>query len=143
MINIYIHNEEKKELGFAFYLFGLDQYKIDYDLYDSSFKMNEYLQSSKGDILGINIERFLNFCRERIINSTFLISEAIDKINKATQWRISHKHEYEKFLNLVVRGKHMFKDLVNAFDDGEDKVRAIMMYEIMIQFVEKELDVSK
>lgn len=143
MINVYIYDEEKRELGFAFYLFGNEQYRIDYDVYDSVIHMKDYFQGSKSDLLGINIERFLNFCKEHLKNGTFLIDEAIDKIGKATKWRVSHKQEYNKFLNLVVRGKHMFKDLVNAFNDGENKVIALMMYEIMFQFVESELDVGK
>jgi len=140
MINVCIYNEKKKELGFTFYLFGNEQYVIDYDKYKSSFDMKEYLEQSKADILGINIERFVTHCNLYISNPTFLAEEATENLAKATRWRANNRGDHKKFLNLVLRGRSMFNDLVNAFDEGDRKVRALMMCEMIMKFVEDELD---
>ena len=139
MINIAVNDKESKVLGFAFYLFGRQEYVFDYDNYETEFEMTNYFISSKSDILGINLERFVNFCREGLPAKTILIEESIEKLNKATKWRVKNKDKYKEFLNLVLRGRSLMKDLVHAQVENDKKVKAIMMYKIITNFVEDEL----
>jgi hypothetical protein len=142
MINTYIYNKEKKVLGFTFFLFENDQFVIDYDTYDSVVDMDVYYRTSKSDVLGINIERFIRYCNDSIDSDTILIQEATNDLNKATRWRVKHKEKYKDFLELVIRAKTKMRDLVNS-TDGVERQRAYMMYKIMIDFAKKELEIIK
>jgi len=143
MINIAVNDKESKVLGFAFYLFGRQEYVYDYDNYETEFEMINYLISSKSDILGIKLERFVRICSEGLPAKTILIEESVTNLYKATKWRVKNKTEYKKFLNLVLRGRSMMKDLVDAQTEHDKKIKAIMMYKIIINFVEDELKDDK
>ena len=142
MINVYINNEEKKLLGFTFYLFGSDEFCMDYDKYDSAVDMNRYLITSKSDILGINIERFIEYCRNNAEAKTVLIDEAIHDLEKATLWRSKNRAKYKDFLSLTKRGDNKLKALVNTLQ-GEEKKIALMMYLTIKQFIESEIIFNK
>ena len=142
MINTYIYNKEKRVLGFTFYLFENEQFVIDYDTYKSSLDMDIYYRTSKSDVLGINLERFIRYCKDNIGTSTILIEEAVSDLNKGTRWRVKNKEKYKEFLEFVIRAKTKMRDLVNG-TDGDEKIRAYMMYKIMIDFAKKELEIIK
>jgi len=139
MITTYIYNKEKNTLGFIFYLFENNQFVNDYDVYRSSVDMDVYFRTSKSDILGINLERFIKYCNDSIDSDTILIQEATIMLNKATLWRVKNKEKYKDFLELVIRAKTKMRDLVNA-TDGQERVEAYMMYKVMIDFTKKELE---
>jgi len=143
MINIAVNDKDSKVLGFAFYLFGRQEYVYDYDNYETEFEMANHLISSKSDILGINIERFVRICSEGLPAKTILIEESIEKLRKATKWRVKNKDKYKEFLNLVLRGRSLMKDLVHAQVEHDKKVKAIMMYKIIMNFVEDEVKDDK
>lgn len=137
MINIYIQNKEKCILGFTFHLFEGEHYRIDYDKYSDSVEMEQYLKTSKGDILGINIERFISFCDQNLTSKTILITEAFSDIRKATSWRANNRDQYEKFISFVLRAESKLIDIVNS-QQGENKVKAIMMCKMIIDFAKSE-----
>lgn len=138
MINLYVYNEEKKILGFTFYLFGHQEYVVDYDKYPDVVDMNRYFEGAKGDIVGINLEKFISFCNSNAKGRTVLIDEAISDLKKATKWRAKNREEYKKFLNLVIRGENKLIDLVNA-QEGDDKIKAFMMYKVLTNFIKEEV----
>jgi len=138
MINTYIYNKEKKTLGFIFYLFENNQFVNDYDTYESVADMDVYYRTSKSDILGINLERFIRYCNDSIDLDTILIQEATEMLNKAALWRSKHREKYKEFLEMMIRAKTRMRDLVNA-TDGPERIRAYMMYKVMIDFVKDEL----
>ncbi len=138
MINVYIEDKKNNVLGFNFYLFGSDKFVTDYDKYKDFVDMNNYLETSKSDILGINIESFLIYCEKNMMNTTHLIEESIRKLKRLNEWRVRHRYEYYRFLEFVIKGKSMFKDLVNTVNKDK-KTKAIMMYYIIIDFAEKEV----
>lgn len=140
MITTYIYNKEKNTLGFIFYLFENNQFVNDYDVYRSSVDMDVYFRTSKSDILGINLERFIRYCNDSIDSDTILIQEATNMLNKATLWRTKNKEKYKDFLELVIRAKTKMRDLVNA-TDGQERTRSYMMYKVMIDFAKKELEI--
>lgn len=139
MIKVYINNQEKKILGFTFYLFEGDKFVIDYDKYNCIVDMERYLRDSKGDILGINIERYVSFCECKMKSKTILIEEALNDLKKATKWRANNREKYNDFLSLIKRGENKMKDLVNS-QEKENKKKALMMYCMIIDFVNNELD---
>lgn len=138
MIKTYIYNKEKKTLGFIFYLFENNQFVNDYDTYESVVDMDVYYRTSKSDILGINLERFIRYCNDSIDSDTILIQEATEMLNKAALWRSKHREKYKEFLEMMIRAKTRMRDLVNA-TDGPERIRAYMMYKVMIDFVKDEL----
>ncbi len=44
MINIAVNDKESKVLGFAFYLFGSQEYVFDYDNYETEFEMTNAIR---------------------------------------------------------------------------------------------------
>lgn len=139
MINTYIYNKEKKTLGFIFYLFENNQFVNDYDTYESVVDMDVYYKTSKSDILGINLERFIRYCNDSIDSDTILIKEATEMLNKAALWRSKHREKYKDFLEMMLRAKTRMRDLVNA-TDGPERIKAYMMYKVMIDFIKMELN---
>ena len=91
MINKYIYDTKTNTLGFTFWLFDNQQFVIDHDTYKDSIDMKYYFQGSKSDILGINIETYIIYCKKYITSTTVLIDESIEKLKKLTHWRIKHK----------------------------------------------------
>lgn len=142
MINTYIYNKEKKVLGFTFFLFENEKFVIDYDVYESVLDMDIYYRTSKSDVLGINLERFIRYCNDSVESSTILIQEATEELNKATRWRTKNKEKYPEFLEFIIRAKTKMRDLVNS-TDGVERQKAYMMYKIMIDFAKKELEIIK
>ena len=139
MINTYIYNKEKKTLGFIFYLFENNQFVNDYDTYESVVDMDVYYKTSKSDILGINLERFIRYCNDSIDSDTILIQEATEMLNKAALWRSKHREKYKDFLEMMLRAKTRMRDLVNA-TDGPERIKAYMMYKVMLDFIKMELN---
>jgi len=139
MINTYIYNKEKKTLGFIFYLFENNQFVNDYDTYESVVDMDVYYRTSKSDILGINLERFISYCNDSIDSDTILIKEATEMLNKAALWRSKHREKYKDFLEMMLRAKTRMRDLVNA-TDGPERIKAYMMYKVMLDFIKMELN---
>lgn len=138
MIHIYINNKEKKVLGFTFHLFEGEKYVIDYGVYKDHVEMERYLESSKGDVLGINLERFINFCSKNMESKTVLIKEAISDLKKGTNWRSRNRDEYKKFINFVIRADSKMIDLVNS-QENENRHKAFMMYKMLTEFVRSEV----
>jgi len=138
MIHIYIHNKEKNVLGFTFHLFEGEKYVVDFDTYEDTIRMDRYLQDSKGDVLGINLERFIGFCDSNMKSETVLIQEAISDLRKGTSWRAKNRAEYKKFLNFVIRADSKLIDLVNS-QEGENRHKAFMMYKMLMEFVKSEV----
>lgn len=138
MINLYLYNKEKNILGFTFHLFEGEKYVIDHDSYKDSVEMSRYFESSKCDILGINLERFISFSERNITSKTILIEESISDLQKAVKWRSKNKYEYNKFLDLIIRGESKLMTLVHALH-SEEQVRAYAMYKILTDFVKEEL----
>lgn len=141
MINVYINNKERNLLGFTFYLFDNSQFVMDYDKYDNYSDLERYLKESKGDILGINMEKYVRFCEENAgENITILIKESVSDLKKALSWRAKHRDKYNEFINLAKRGESKLKELVNS-QSGENKKKALMMYCMIMDFINNESDV--
>lgn len=139
MIHLYLRSENKKILGFTFHLFEGEKYVVDHDFYKDVVEMDRYFESSKCDIIGINLERFISFCAENINSTTVLVDEALTDLRKATKWRAKHKDEYEKFLNFITRADSKMMDLVNAQATEESKIKSYMMYKMLTDFVKTEV----
>lgn len=139
MINLYLYSKRKNILGFTFHLFEREQYVIDHDSYKDVVEMDRYFESSKGDIIGINLEKFIAYCESNINSPSVLIKEAASDLKKATRWRAKNKHEYEKFLKFVIRADSKMMDLVNGQSSEECKIKAYMMYKMLTDFVKEEI----
>ena len=140
MFKIYIKDNDKKVLGFCYHLFESMKFNYDYNKYDTVTDLEFYLMVSKSDVLGLNIDKFVVFCEQHINTKTILIEEAIEKLKKASLWRIKNKDKYAEFINLVHRGGDLFKTLVSAVnDDGKAEIMCLMI----LEFVNSELDDNK
>jgi len=142
MFEIYIQDYKKFRLGFTFYLFENSKFVIDYSEYATKTDMDWYLRTSKSDILGLNLDKFIIFCDKSAVNKTVLIEEAIVKLRKAAGWRVKNKGKYIEFVEMVDRGKSLLYDLVNA-QDKESKGKAMVMCLMITSFIQKEIDANK
>ncbi len=138
MITLYVCSRRKSVLGFTFHLFEGEKYIVDHDFYKDNVEMDRYFESAKGDIIGINLERFISYCEENSNGKTVLVEEAITDLRKATRWRARHKSEYKKFLKFVLRADSKMTDLVNGQGSEESKIKAYMMYKMLTDFVKEE-----
>lgn len=139
MFEIYIYDLKKKKLGFTFHLFENNRFVIDYSEHTTVTDLEYYLQDSKSDVIGLNLDKFVIFCDSNIHSKTILIEESISKLRKASTWRVKNKDKYVEFINLVARGSNLLYDLVNA-QEKENKGKAKIMCLMMMSFIEKEVN---
>ena len=139
MVTLHIYDTKKNVLGFTFHLFEREQFVIDYQKHKTTSMMKYYLQDSKSDVLGINIEKFLCFCRESLSSSTILIDESISEMNDLCAWRIENKEYFIPFLEKVKSKFSLLKVIVSGLQ-GADRDKGIMMIKMIKDFVDIEIE---